>query len=282
MELLTWNIQAGRGVDGVNDIQRIAQVILDMGDPDIICLQEVACNLPAVDAGTGEDQVSSLAALFPNHDAFYGAAIDCIGPDKTRMRFGNLILSRFPVAQTLSHQLPRPPDPENKSMPRQATEVIVRDDGSWVRIMTTHLEYHSARQRLAQVQYLHRVLNEAHTRAKVRPAELNTGPYEVNKETGSSVLCGDFNLEPIDSAYEILTSPDCRSGGGLSDAWRALHGSSQHAPTCGLFDKEQWPKGAHCRDFFFLTPDLAPRIELFEVDSSTDASDHQPVRLVLR
>ncbi|MDJ0956046.1 MAG: endonuclease/exonuclease/phosphatase family protein [Arenicellales bacterium] len=281
MELLTWNIQAARGVDGINDTQRIAHVIQDMGNPDVICLQEVACHLPVVDAGRGEDQVNSLAALFPNHDAFYGAAIDCIGPNNTRMRFGNLILSRFPVTQTSLHQLPRPLDPENKNMPRQATEVIVRDGSSWIRVMTTHLEYHSALQRKAQVRYLGEFLNEAHSRAKAQSVIANTGPYEVVRETGSSVLCGDFNLEPTDPVYHTLTSTDSTNG-ELVDAWPALHGSSQHAPTCGLFDKEQWPEGPHCRDFFFLTPNLASRIELFEVNPSTDASDHQPIRLILK
>ncbi|MDA9981782.1 endonuclease/exonuclease/phosphatase family protein [Gammaproteobacteria bacterium] len=49
MEILTWNIQAGTGVDGNNDMSRIAQVIKDTGNPDIICLQEVARNFPPVD-----------------------------------------------------------------------------------------------------------------------------------------------------------------------------------------------------------------------------------------
>ena len=281
MEVLTWNIQATCGVDGVCDTQRIARVIREMGDPDLICLQEVACHFPAVDKGSGEDQVSSLVALFPNHDAFYGAAIDCAGHANTRMQFGNLILSRLHVVQHLSHQLPRPPDLENKNMPRQATEVVVRDGRSWMRIMTTHLEYHSVLQRRAQVQSLRELLNDAHSRAKAWSEEPESGPYEVGKETASSVLCGDFNLEPTDPLYETISSVDSRNA-SLVDAWHILHGSTQHAPTCGLFDKEQWPEGAHCRDFFFLTPDLASRVELLEVNSLSDASDHQPIRLVLR
>lgn len=280
MEILTWNIQAGRGVDNVNDIQRIASVIQGMGDPDVICLQEVACNFPVLDDGRGEDQVHSLSDLFPNHDAIYGAAIDCIDPNNNRVRFGNLLLSRLPVVQKSLHQLPRPVDPEHKNMPRQLTEVIVRDANSWIRIMTTHLEYHSVLQRQAQVHHIRGLLNEAHKRAKA-PIKSDTGPYEVLKETEFSVLCGDFNFEPADPLYSTLAAADIEAE-ALFDAWCVVHGGIEHAATCGIFDKEQWPEGAHCRDYCFVSSDLVPRIKLLEVNSLTDASDHQPVRLVLR
>jgi endonuclease/exonuclease/phosphatase family metal-dependent hydrolase len=42
MEILTWNIQAGTGVDGTNDMSRVVQIIKRMDNPDIICLQKVA------------------------------------------------------------------------------------------------------------------------------------------------------------------------------------------------------------------------------------------------
>ena len=70
----------------------------------------------------------------------------------------------------------------------------------------------------------------------------------------------------------------------LADAWTACHDSRPHEPTCGLFDRRQWPEGAHCRDyyyFFFITADLASRVETVTVALDTNASDHQPVRLVL-
>jgi endonuclease/exonuclease/phosphatase family metal-dependent hydrolase len=51
---------------------------------------------------------------------------------------------------------------------------------------------------------------------------------------------------------------------------------------CGLFDREQWDEGPHCRDYFFVTPDLAARTVDLVVDLETDASDHQPLLLVLR
>ena len=68
----------------------------------------------------------------------------------------------------------------------------------------------------------------------------------------------------------------------LHDAWRVCHDKRPHDPTCGLFDHQQWPEGGHCRDYFFVTSDLAARVESVDVALDTTASDHQPVRLLLK
>ncbi|GIT07626.1 MAG: hypothetical protein CM1200mP30_12560 [Pseudomonadota bacterium] len=54
-----------------------------------------------------------------------------------------------------------------------------------------------------------------------------------------------------------------------------------HTPTCGIFDLKQWKKGPHCRDYFFLSQSLVQKIKQVSVNIETDASDHQPIRLVL-
>jgi endonuclease/exonuclease/phosphatase family metal-dependent hydrolase len=48
-----------------------------------------------------------------------------------------------------------------------------------------------------------------------------------------------------------------------------------------MYDADQWPKGPNCRDFVFITGDLAERLSRVEVDVKTDASDHQPVLVEL-
>tara|TARA_B100000315_G_C14232634_1_gene431704 strand:+ start:252 stop:572 length:321 start_codon:yes stop_codon:yes gene_type:complete len=104
--------------------------------------------MPDLDQDAGEDQAKVLADLFPEYEPFYGAAINLegvkLGP---RRQFGNIILSRLPVPQVFTHPLPQIPDPAIKHMPRQIMEVVVRTEGSALRIMTTHLEYHSHLQR---------------------------------------------------------------------------------------------------------------------------------------
>ena len=53
--------------------------------------------------------------------------------------------------------------------------------------------------------------------------------------------------------------------------------AAPRAPTCGLYDRAQWADGPDCRDFIFVTEDLAGRVRRIDVDADTAASDHQPV-----
>ena len=80
IEILSWNIQNGRGVDGRVDLARIAARIREPGAPDVICLQEVSRRMAELDGGAGDDQAAVLAAALPGYQAFFGAAIDLAGP----------------------------------------------------------------------------------------------------------------------------------------------------------------------------------------------------------
>jgi exonuclease III len=80
--------------------------------------------------------------------------------------------------------------------------------------------------------------------------------------------------------HALMTAP-LPSGSALSDAWSVFRPDAPHPPTTGVFDRKQWPQGPHCRDYFFVTPDLAARIAEVEVDVETGQSDHQPVVLRL-
>ncbi|MGI9464549.1 MAG: endonuclease/exonuclease/phosphatase family protein, partial [Aestuariivirgaceae bacterium] len=75
-EILTWNIQCGRGVDGEISLDRIAEITRSMGNADVICLQEVCRNMPQLDGGAGADQVALLAGLFSDHAPWFGAGLD--------------------------------------------------------------------------------------------------------------------------------------------------------------------------------------------------------------
>ena len=67
----------------------------------------------------------------------------------------------------------------------------------------------------------------------------------------------------------------------LVDAWETKQEGIFHSPTCGIFDQKQWKIGPHCRDYFFISQSLAKQINEISVNTKTDASDHQPIRLVL-
>jgi len=57
MQLLSWNNQWARGMDGRVDAARIVQTVRRLGDFDVICLQEVAVNFPGLPGSQGEDQL---------------------------------------------------------------------------------------------------------------------------------------------------------------------------------------------------------------------------------
>jgi endonuclease/exonuclease/phosphatase family metal-dependent hydrolase len=266
--LLTWNIQCGLGCDGRVDLARIARVAKAMGESDVICMQEVTRNDPAI--ADGADQAAQIAALFPGYQMLFGP-----GLHRPPRQFGNLLLSRLPVLQVLDHLLPRPAQGGIKHMQRQAIEAVVETRSGPLRVITTHLEYYSAAHRAAQIERL-RALHEEAAANEAQPCKVATSPYDSTPRPASLVLCGDLNLLPGDAQYEQLFRPP------LIDAWRQVHGGEPHPSTTGLFDRKQWPMGGHCRDYFAVTADVARRIVAIEADLATDASDHQPLRLELR
>ena len=280
--IVTWNAQSGRGVDGHLDLDRCAAVIEALGEADVICLQEVIRFMPEIDDGAGADQVAALAARLPGFEPVFGAAFERAGrmPGR-RAQYGNLVLARLPVLYVGRHPLPQPAEPEVKHMPRQATEVVVAAPGGPLRVVTTHLEYHSACQRLAQVERLRTLHREAAANDRTRGALPASGPYAPPTRPSDCIVCGDFNALPGDPVHVRMLAPFDDETPPFVDAWRATTGDTPHPPTCGVHDRRQWPEGPHCRDYFFATPGLARRIEAVAIDEQTDASDHQPLRLLL-
>ncbi len=106
MLILTWNIQWGLGVDERCDLERIARDAQRLADADVLCFREVSDGFPELKGNDGRDQFACLAALFPWHEAILGVNLDVRAPDGRRNRFGNLILSRYPVEQVMRHTLP--------------------------------------------------------------------------------------------------------------------------------------------------------------------------------
>ncbi len=277
--ILSWNIQFGLGVDGRVDLARIARVCAAMGDADILCFQEISVGFGVLAAGAERDQAAELAALFPGHAPIFAPAVDRRESDGTRRRFGNMILSRLPVLDVVTHALPRPADAAVIHMRRQVLEVVVATGTTALRVATTHLEYHSSAQRLAQAAHL-AALEAEWDDARRLPPPAGKGPYGALPPVDGTVLCGDFNF-PLDEASYAAIVARAPNGAQLVDAWPALHGARPHEPTCGVHDRVQWKQGAHARDFFFVSSSLRPRLRALTVDVATDASDHQPLLLTL-
>ena len=151
-------------------------------------------------------------------------------------------------------------------MPRQALEaVVIQGTVPW-QIITTHLEFHSKTQRVAQMQRLRSLFDDTLVNQGYSPEARGDDPYAATPRPVRTVLCGDFNAEVDNEDYNTLMQPfDAGDRARFHDAWRALNGTAPHAPTCGLFDRQQWPQGPHCRDYFFISHDLAEAVTAVEV-----------------
>lgn len=284
MRIVTWNTQWCCGLDGTVSPRRIVEGARALADFDVLCLQEIAQGYDDTMPGRPGDQPAELAALLPRHSLFFGAAVDEFTPDGRRQRFGNLIATRLPVRRVEHHPLPWPADAGVRSMPRMCTVVTVDAPGLGpVRVMTTHLEYYSPVQRMAQARALRALHQSACALAAAPPAADEDGsPFRAKPHTSHAVLCGDFNLGACEPEYEVIQQPFDAGAGEtrLRDAWRIMHGDAPHPPTFRLFDRTYGPDPVAC-DFVFLSDGLAPRLKSIAVDTATRVSDHQPVAIEL-
>jgi endonuclease/exonuclease/phosphatase family metal-dependent hydrolase len=277
MKLITWNIQWGLGLDGRCDLARVVADAKRIADFDVLCLQEVSDNFPELKGSRGADQFAELAQLLPDYTAVEGVALDIPDRKGRRKRFGNMILSRYPVGQVLRWTLPWEAD-RTKNMPRLLIEAVVMAPSGPLRVMTTHLEYSSDKLRKAQVEGI----REAHRAACARiatPREPGAGTYAVQPASASAILTGDFNMRPDDPAKLRLSEPFATGAPRLLDAWTALNANAPHPPSFCLFDQTYGEP--HCCDFAFVTEDLVPRLRRVSYDVGTKVSDHQPVLVEL-
>jgi endonuclease/exonuclease/phosphatase family metal-dependent hydrolase len=282
MKLMTWNIQWGRGADGRVDLDRIVAHAKRFSEFDVLCLQEVSCGYPELGGNDGNDQFVEIAKRLPDYAAVPGIATDAPDASGKRRGFGNMILSRYPVMQVFRHLLPWPSDPGKKSMQRIALEATLDTPLGLLRVTTTHLEYYSPKQRRAQIERLRELQRDGAAQARTAcVAKPEEGPFFYPPRGLASIVTGDFNLLPDAADKALLESPIDTDTPSYRDAWRLAHPGTAHEPTVGLYDKVQWPGPPFTFDFIFVSEDLAPRVTAVKVDTTSDASDHQPMLVEL-
>ena len=241
--------------------------------------QETADNFPAprLPGNDDADQFSVIAGLLPGYEGVSGFGADHPGEGRRR-RFGNMILSRLPVGQVFRHLLPFPLDPGVSGMPRVAVEATVAAPFGGVRVITTHLEWYSRKQRSAQVDALRAIYAEgfAHARAGT-VTETDGGTFNTFVRPAATIFTGDFNLEYTDSLHARMLEPFADGTPPLANAWDVAHPGVAYPGTFKVHEK--WAPGdpeLHC-DFFFVSPDLRARVRSVWCDRETQVSDHQPV-----
>ncbi len=284
MQIFSWNIQNGKGCDGIIALQNIVSFIKENCDPDVICLQEVARNFAEHGA---QDQLAYLKTQFEQYSCVWAPGFSWPlspaqydpddSPQELRREFGNLVLVKKGLLLDYKvHTLPSPAAQGLMQMPRTAIEVIVAHQQSAVRVLSSHLAFHSYPERVAQLDYLTALKDLAKARSLDPADNQQAGCYSPAPSPQGTFLCGDLNVALGESDYQhILDS-------GWVDAWATLYPEQSHLATCGIFDHQQWPQGAHCRDYFLCSEDLTPQLESMQVDIKSAASDHQPIWLTLK
>ncbi len=285
MKLVSWNVQWCRGIDGRVDPARIVAEARRLADVDVLCVQEVAANFPdpLLAGNSDQDQFAALAALLPGYTMVAGIAVDHPAEDGSRRRFGNAIFSRLPVGQIFRHLLPWPADPGVPSMPRVAVEAVVDSPIGSLRVITTHLEYYSRKQRTAQVEALRAIHAEGHGRSRTprRADDDEEGPFRVHAQPAATIIVGDFNLPSGDSLHARMQDPFDDGTSVLHDAWRLLHGDLAQPPTFCVHVPFEPGIAPYACDFVFVGDELRACLRDVAVDGATRASDHQPIVLTL-
>lgn len=180
LKLVTWNIHKGiGGADRRYDFGRILGV-LDRLAPDLICLQEVAVDLPSA---RHHDQPKLLADYFPTLHPFFQQTVHW-----KKGGYGNLILSRFPFLEKHRISLQY----KNRKV-RGAILAKVDTPGRPLTLVNWHLGL-GAGERLWQVQHLLR-----HDLWRAAADE-------------SAVIAGDFN------DWRNLLGPNLLEPAGLRQA----------------------------------------------------------------
>ena len=283
MKLVTYNIQYGIGRDGKFDLARIAA---SLEGADIIALQEVTRNFMR---NGGADLVAGLAGLLPDYFHVFGPAMDvdfgakdAAGrPANQRLQFGNMVLSRWPIAASRNLLLPRSRRTSRGNLQRGAMEALVMAPSGPIRVYSVHLDHVSSEERSAQIRHL---------KERVFAFPMEGGAITGSAEFGfpelpcpdEFVLMGDFNMVRDSPEYLLMTGqPDPVEGRQI-----VLHHPVDALSLAGGIsgDAASWiddlhPEKNRLIDFAFVHAGLVPRLKRAWIDCEAKGSDHLPVWL---
>jgi endonuclease/exonuclease/phosphatase family metal-dependent hydrolase len=281
MKLVTYNIQYGIGRDGKFDLGRIAACL---AGADIICLQEVTRNFPR---NGGGDLVAGLTALLPDYFHVFGAAMDVdFGaiaangkPANNRLHFGNMVLSRWPIASSRNLLLPRSRRFNRGNLQRSALEALVMAPSGPLRVYSVHLDHVNLEERAAQIRHL---------KERVQAYPVEGGAITGSAEYGFAeppcpeefVLMGDFNMVAGSPEYVLMTGAvDDAEGRQIVvhhpvDVYSLAGGVP---PGSASWLSDEHPEKNRLIDFAFVHASLVDRVKKVWIDGDAEGSDHVPV-----
>lgn len=282
MRIVSYNIQFGRGMDGVIDLARTSNVVRGA---DIICLQEVDqfwkrsgfC-----------DQAAELAGLLPTHFYVYGSSFDVDASSRAahgavinrRRRHGNMILSRWPILSSRCFDLPKQHYADKFNMQMTCLETVIDTGRLAMRVYSYHAGYLLPEERQIQVRSFIELFGRSPDEhgAWSGRGDIDGDEWSDGRATPpmprAAIVCGDFNAPPDTAEYRQLLE-----GAGLIDCWAAADPANQRASTL-LKQPARDIRITGKVDHILVTPDLADRIGAVEILDEAIASDHRPVQAV--
>jgi len=161
VRVLTYNLHHCAGTDGKVDVERIAGVVRQ-AQPDLVALQEVDQN--ATRSGD-VDQVAELTRLTQMHSVF-GANIDLQGG-----KYGNAVLSRFPIVASQNHLLPNVRNGEQRGV----LDVTIRlPEDQEIRFLATHLDHRrDDEERIASAKFINQLVEDRPGCCAILAGDLN-------------------------------------------------------------------------------------------------------------
>jgi len=280
MKIVTYNLRYGVGRDGRHDLERIARAL---EGADIACLQEVTRNFMR---NGGVDMVAGLSELMPDYFTAYGVAMDLdFGlrdragrPLNRRLEFGNMILSRWPIAASRNLLLPRTRRYDRGNLQRAALEALIAVPDAPLRVYCTHLDHIHLDERLRQIAWLLERVNGYGLEGGAISGAAEYGfPEPPSPE--AYVLAGDLNCVPGSPEHGALVGRVDPVEGRETvahlpvDAYAAGGGD----PEAFSWHDEERPDEGRLIDHIMVHASLAPRIGKAWIDEEAAGSDHQPL-----
>ncbi|MCZ4282954.1 endonuclease/exonuclease/phosphatase family protein [Kiloniella laminariae] len=280
MKLVSYNIQYGTGQDGVYDLERI---IASLAGADIIMLQEVERHWERTNH---DDQVSRIAAAFPDHYSAFGGHCDLDGSyrDETgkliqrRRQHGTMILSRVPLLSLRTFLLPGTAVVSPQfSLQRGLQEALIEWEGRRIRLYNTHLNHICPELQAPQIEKVMEIINDAPaTGLAWSGGDPKNGNWGVGGEPAvpeDVILTGDMNLCHYDPGYSDFVGPKSRWYGRvatrrhLMDSWTLAGHAEEEGDSCPPYGR---------LDYCFVSPSLGKAVAASKIDTDNKSSDHYP------